>query len=81
MEKILVLGLYEDTGQTFAHLAETGDRQEALRAAAEEAGTAADQLIILGTVGADLELVTPGDENDNGTYASDLLEALDEDAV
>jgi len=50
MKEIMVIGLYEDTGQTFTYSQAGGDRTQAFMNVAHEAGVLAKDLIILGSI-------------------------------
>jgi len=85
MKETLVIGLYEDTGQTFTHTAQGVTRQEALRSAAAEAGALADQLILLGSIsseeGGSMAFEPAVDLYNGAVYAEELLGGGDDDST
>lgn len=68
-KKYTVLGLYEDTGQSYAGHYTGKDQYDAMAKAAKDLAYS-DTLVIIGAISGFKQLLTPGDDNQASVYAS-----------
>lgn len=73
MRTFTVLGVYEDSGQTFAGYYPGKDQYEAIANAAKDTGYSST-LIIIGAIPGVKKLLTPGEDNIISAYASNYDE-------
>ena len=69
VKKYTVLGVYDDTGETFAHHCAASDEYAAIEQAAKDGNYSSD-LVIIGAVSGHVQLLTPGADNITSVYAS-----------